>query len=211
MILGDALAECGLIAILRGLPPGDAVGVGEAAYAAGIRILEVPLNSPDPFASIELLVKSAAGRFMVGAGTVLKSEQVDLLHAAGGTLCVSPDCFPDVIIRALKLGLTPLPGVFTPSEVFSAIRSGATHLKMFPAEAASPAVLRAWRAVLPGNVHVLPVGGISADNMGDWLDAGAVGFGIGSSLYKPGDKPKDVGVKASALVAAWAKAKADNA
>ena len=148
---------------------------------------------------------------MVGAGTVLKPEQVDLLHAAGGTLCVSPDCSPDVIARAIKLGLTPLPGVFTPTEAFAAIRAGASYIKLFPAEAASPAVLKAWRAVLPGNVHVLPVGGISAANMGDWLSAGAAGFGIGSSLFKPGDKPKDVSAKASALVAAWEKAKADNA
>ena len=211
MTLDDALAECGLVAILRGVQPAEAAGIGEALFAAGIRVLEVPLNSPDPFASIELLAKAASGRFMVGAGTVLKPEQVDLLHAAGGTLCVSPDCSPDVIARAIKLGLTPLPGVFTPTEAFAAIRAGASYIKLFPAEAASPAVLKAWRAVLPGNVHVLPVGGISAANMGDWLSAGAAGFGIGSSLFKPGDKPKDVSAKASALVAAWEKAKADNA
>ena len=210
MTLDDALAECGLVAILRGVKPEEAVAIGEALAAAGIRIIEVPLNSPDPFASIAALAKSSAGRFLVGAGTVLKPEQVDLLQAAGGTLSVSPDGSPEVIARALKLGLTPLPGVFTPTEAFAAIRAGATHLKLFPAEAASPAVLKAWRAVLPGNVHLLPVGGISPDNMGDWLDAGAAGFGIGGSLYKPGDKPKDVGAKAAVLVAAWEKAKANN-
>jgi len=211
MTLDEALAECGLVAILRGVKPEEVVAVGEALFASGVRIIEVPLNSPDPFASIAALARASAGRFMVGAGTVLKPEQVDLLHAAGGTLCVAPDGLAEVIARAIKLSLTPLPGVFTPTEAFAAIRAGATYLKLFPAEAASPAVLKAWRAVLPGTVHVLPVGGISADNMAEWLDAGAAGFGIGGSLYKPGDKPKDVGVKAAALVAAWQKAKAENA
>ncbi len=208
MTFEEALSTCGLVAILRGVRPGEAVAIGEALCGAGIRILEVPLNSPDPFASIAALVKAAKGRFLVGAGTVLKPEQVDLLHAAGGTLCVSPDGNPEVIARAIKLGLLPLPGVFTPTEAFAAIRAGASYLKLFPAEAASPAVLKAWRAVLPGNVHVLPVGGISADNMRDWLDAGAAGFGIGSSLFKPGDKAKGVTTKAKALVAAWNQAKA---
>ncbi len=207
MTFEEALAACGLVAILRGLQPGEAVAIGDALCTAGIRILEVPLNSPDPFASIAALAKSANGRFLVGAGTVLKPEQVDLLHAAGGTLCVSPDGNPEVVSHAIKLGLLPLPGVFTPTEAFAAIRAGATYLKMFPAEAASPAVLKAWRAVLPGTVHVLPVGGISAGNMREWLDVGAAGFGIGSSLFKPGDKPKDVAAKATALVAAWGRAK----
>ena len=210
MTFDDALAACGLIAILRGLKAGEAVGIGEALCAAGICILEVPLNSPDPFASIAALAKAANGRYLVGAGTVLKPEQVDLLHAAGGSLSVSPDCNPDVIARAKKLGLTPVPGVFTPTEAFAAIRAGATFLKLFPADAASPVVLKAWRAVLPGTVRVLPVGGISAANMRDWLDAGAAGFGIGSSLYKPDDKPREVTAKATALVAAWNKAKAEN-
>lgn len=208
MTFDDALAACGLVAILRGIKAGEAVAVGEALASAGIRILEVPLNSPDPFASIAALAKSANGRFLVGAGTVLKLEQVDLLHAAGGTLSVSPDCNPEVIGRAVKLGLIPLPGVFTPTEAFAAIHAGAATLKLFPAEAASPLVLKAWRAVLPGTVRVLPVGGVSASNMRDWLDAGAAGFGIGSSLYKPGDTPADVAAKATALVAAWTKAKA---
>jgi len=210
MTLDEALAACGLVAILRGIKPDEAVAVGEALFSAGIRIIEVPLNSPEPFASIEAIAKAAAERFMVGAGTVLKPEQVDLLHAAGGTLSVSPDSNPEVISRALKLGVTPLPGVFTPTEAFTAIHAGASYLKLFPAEAASPTVLKAWRAVLPGNVHVLPVGGISATNMSDWLEAGAAGFGIGGSLYKPGDKPKEVATKAAALVAAWEKANADN-
>lgn len=209
MTLEDALAACGLVAILRGIKSEEAVAVGEALYGAGIRIIEVPLNSPDPFGSISALAKSAAGRFLVGAGTVLKPEQADLLHAAGGTLCVAPDGNPEVIARAVRLGLTPLPGVFTPTEAFAAIRAGASYLKLFPAEASSPAVLKAWRAVLPGTAHVLPVGGISADNMADWLDAGAAGFGIGGSLYKPGDKARDVAAKAAVLVAAWEKAKAE--
>ena len=210
MTLDDALAACGLVAILRGVKATEALAVADALYGAGIRIIEVPLNSPDPFDSIAALAKAAAGRFLVGAGTVLKPEQADLLHAAGGTLCVSPNCNPEVIAHALKLGLTPLPGVFTPTEAFVAIHAGASYLKLFPAEAASPAVLKAWRAVLPGDVHVLPVGGISAANMVDWLAAGASGFGIGGSLYKPGDKPADVSTKAAALVAAWEKAVEDN-
>ena len=208
MTFDDALAACGLVAILRGVTAPEAVAIGEALFGAGIRILEVPLNSPDPFASIAALAKSSNGRFLVGAGTVLKPEQVDLLHAAGGTLSVSPDCNPEVISRAVKLGLIPLPGVFTPTEAFAAIRAGATTLKLFPAEAASPLVLKAWRAVLPRTVRVLPVGGVTAGNMRDWLDAGAAGFGIGSSLYKPGDAAADVNAKATALVAAWTKAKA---
>ena len=210
MTFEEAVASSGLIAILRGIEAPDAVAIGKALFAAGIRILEVPLNSPDPFASIAALAKSARGRFVVGAGTVLKPEQVDLLHAAGGTLCVSPDCSPAVIERALKLGLMPLPGIFTPTEALAAIRAGAGYLKLFPAEGASPAVLKAVRAVLPANVHVLPVGGVEAGNMGAWLNAGAAGFGVGSSLYKPGSTAKDVGARARVLVAAWTKAKAES-
>ena len=203
MTFEDALAECGLIAILRGVKPAEAVAVGEALYGAGIRILEVPLNSPDPFASISALTKAAHGRFLVGAGTVLKPEQVDLLKAAGGTLSISPDCNPGVISRAMAQSVTPVPGVFTPTEAFTAIRAGAMFLKLFPAEAASPQVLKAWRAVLPANVRVLPVGGVSATNMTQWIEAGAAGFGIGSSLYKPGDTPAVVAAKAAALMSAW--------
>lgn len=207
MTFEDALAECGLIAILRGLDPEEAVAIGEALCAAGIRILEVPLNSPDPFRSIQALAKAAKGRFVVGAGTVTEPQQVDLLHAAGGTLCVSPDCHAPVVARALELGLTPVPGVFTPTEAFSALRAGAKHLKLFPAEAASPSTLKAWRAVLPRTVQVLPVGGIDAGSMTEWVAAGAAGFGIGSSLYKPGLTPQQASSNANQLVSAWTVAK----
>jgi 2-dehydro-3-deoxyphosphogalactonate aldolase len=207
MTFNDALEACGLIAILRGIEPGEAVSVGEAIHAAGIRIIEVPLNSPQPFRSIELLSKALEGRCVVGAGTVLAPQDVDKVHLAGGTIAVSPDCNTSVIARAIALGITPLPGVFTPTEVFAAIRAGAFNLKMFPAEASSPSVLKAWRAVLPKDVRVMPVGGVSRDNMGAWLLAGASGFGIGSSLYTPGASPEAVGAAARDLVAAWGESR----
>lgn len=208
MDVNAALEDCGLIAILRGVTPDDVVPVTEALYEAGLRVVEVPLNSPDPFRSIAKLVHSHGKRMAVGAGTVLSVEDVDTLHEAGGSISVSPDCNPLVIARACKLGLEPFPGVFTPTEAFAAIRAGARHLKLFPAEAASPAVVKAWRAVLPAGVRVHAVGGVTPANMGEWLACGVSGFGIGSSLYKPGLAVAEVASRAEALVAAWRRAKA---
>jgi 2-dehydro-3-deoxyphosphogalactonate aldolase len=207
MQLNDALNACGIIAILRGVKPEEVVDVGDTLYTAGVRIVEVPLNSPDPFNSISKLAKAFAGRMIVGAGTVLSVQDVNLLKEAGGTISVSPDCNSETIARAIAVGLDPLPGVFTPTEAFAAIRAGSQHLKLFPAEAASPSTVKAWRAVLPKHIQVHAVGGVTPSNMAEWLACGVSGFGIGSSLYKPGMSLGAVSESAATLVAAWRRAK----
>jgi 2-dehydro-3-deoxyphosphogalactonate aldolase len=207
MQLNDALKSCGIIAILRGVGPHEVVEVADALHQAGVKVVEVPLNSPDPFTSISKLAAAFAGRMVVGAGTVLSVQDVNLLKEAGGTISVSPDCNPEIIARAIALGLDPLPGVFTPTEAFAAIREGARHLKLFPAEAASPTTVKAWRAVLPADVQVHAVGGVTPSNMAEWLSCGVSGFGIGSSLYKPGMSLRAVSESADKLVAAWRTAK----
>jgi len=194
------LDQCPLIAIIRGVTPDDAEVIGDAILEGGIRIIEVPLNSPNPLASIEKLAKKFGDRALVGAGTVLKLEDVARVGDAGGRIIVSPDTNPEVISAAAAAGLVSSPGYFTPSEAFTAIRAGATALKLFPAEAASPAVLKAQLAVIPRDVPVLAVGGIKPDNMRPWLDAGASGFGLGGGLYQPGQSAEDTLVKARAYV-----------
>jgi 2-dehydro-3-deoxyphosphogalactonate aldolase len=207
MNLNEALETCGIIAILRGVTPDEAINVGDALYAAGIRIVEVPLNSPDPFTSITKLAKHFGSKMVVGAGTVLSVQDVNQLKETGGTISVSPDCNPETISRAIQLGLDPLPGVFTPTEAFTAIRAGAQHLKLFPAEVASPQTVKAWRAVLPKHVQVHAVGGVTPSNMTEWLACGVSGFGIGSSLYKQGMSISAVSESATTLVKAWKVAK----
>jgi 2-dehydro-3-deoxyphosphogalactonate aldolase len=207
MTLDEALEKCGIVAILRGVSPEEVVDVSHALYDAGVRVVEVPLNSPEPFKSIEKLSKAFAGKMIVGAGTVLSMQDVNVLKTSGGQISVSPDCNSDVIKRALELGMVPLPGVFTPTEAFAAIRAGAKHLKLFPAEAASPAVIKAWKAVLPSHIKIYAVGGVTPDNMADWLSAGASGFGIGSSLFKPGMSIDTIKEAAGKLVSAWLVAK----
>ena len=207
MNFDQAARECGIIAILRGVSPQEVLDVTAALYDAGIRIVEVPLNSPEPFTSIEMLAKKYEGKMIVGAGTVLSVQDVQMLKNHGGQISVSPDCNQDVIARAVALGLEPLPGVFTPTEAFAAIRAGAKNLKLFPAECASPATIKAWKAVLPKHVQIHAVGGVTPENMAQWLGAGAGGFGIGSSLYKSGAKLATVSQSAQQLVAAWKKAK----
>ena len=207
MTFDEALNASGIIAILRGITPQEAVPVGQALYDSGVRIVEVPLNSPDPFTSIAALAKAFGSRMVVGAGTVLTPQDVNLLKEHGGQISVSPDASAEVIVRALALGIEPLPGVFTPTEAFSAIRAGARHLKLFPAEAASPATTKAWRAVLPKHVQIHAVGGISASNMAEWLACGVTGFGIGSNLYKPGKSLSDISAAATELVSAYRYAK----
>lgn len=199
----SAAQDCGLIAILRGITLPEVDDVGDALFNAGIRIVEVPLNSPDPFNSIERLATRYSGRMVVGAGTVLDPADINLLKAHKGEIAVSPDCNPAVIARAREAGLVPLPGVFTPTEAFAAIRAGATHLKLFPADAASPATIKAWKAVLPKHVKIYAVGGITPGNMQPWLDAGAAGFGIGSNIYNSGMSAEDVAQAATAFVAGW--------
>ena len=198
-----AAAECGIVAIIRGVTLDEVAGVGDALYEAGIRIVEVPLNSPEPFRSIAALAARFRGRMVVGAGTVLDVESVDRVKSAGGQISVSPDCNPEVVARAVDRGLVPLPGVFTPTEAFSAVRAGAKHLKLFPAEAASPRTVKAWKAVLPKDVKLYAVGGVTPANMKDWADAGCAGFGIGSNIYKPGMSTEDVARAARDFVAAW--------
>jgi len=207
MNLNDALDECGIIAILRGVTSAEVIGACDVLYAAGVRIVEVPLNSPDPFQSIQMLANKFAGKMVVGAGTVLTPQDVNLLREHGGQISVSPDCNPQVIARAVAVGLEPLPGVFTPTEAFAALRAGAKHLKLFPAEVASPQTIKAWKAVLPPHVKIHAVGGVTPENMGEWIKAGASGFGIGSSLYKPGATVAQVSESAHRLVQAWKKAK----
>lgn len=207
MKLEDGLDACGIVAILRGVSPDEAIAMGQALFDAGVRVVEVPLNSPAPFLSIAKLAKEFSGRMIVGAGTVLTVQDVNMLKSSGGEISVSPDCNEAVIARAVELGMVPLPGVFTPTEAFSALRAGATHLKLFPAEAASPLVIKAWKAVLPRDVKIFAVGGITPENMGEWLAAGARGFGIGSSIYKSGMSVEAVHNAASTLVSAWNRAK----
>jgi 2-dehydro-3-deoxyphosphogalactonate aldolase len=194
------LDECPLVAIIRGVTPAEAEAIGEAIFEAGIRIIEVPLNSPDPLASIERLAARFGDAALIGAGTVLDPADVGRVADAGGRVIVSPNMFEPVIGAAAAAGLVSLPGFFTPSEAFDAIRAGATGLKLFPAEGASPPVVKALRAVVPRQVPVLAVGGISPDNMQPWLEAGADGFGLGSGLYRPGQSALETAAKARAYV-----------
>ena len=198
-----ALAHAPLVAILRGLTPGEAPAVGDAITQAGFSLLEVPLNSPDPLDSIALL-RQRFPQALVGAGTVLTPQQVRDVQSAGGELIVSPNCNAEVVAEAARLGLVCLPGVMTPTEAFAALAAGATGLKLFPAELASPAVVKALLAVLPKGTPLMPVGGITPHNMSDWRAAGAAGFGIGSALYKPGKDAAAVREDALAFMAAWA-------
>ena len=200
-LLHRHLDECPLIAIVRGITPDEAEAVGEAVREGGIRIIEVPLNSPDPLRSIELLARKFGDSMLVGAGTVLDTRQVRQVRDAGGRLVVSPDSNPEVIAATAEAGMVSSPGYFTPTEAFSAIRAGATALKLFPAEGASPSVLKAHLAVLPRDLRVMIVGGIKPDNMRPWVDAGASGFGLGSGLYKPGQSAAETLERARAYVA----------
>jgi 2-dehydro-3-deoxyphosphogalactonate aldolase len=200
-LLKRHLDECPLIAIIRGVTPADAEAIGDAIYEGGIRIIEVPLNSPEPLKSIELLARRLGEKALVGAGTVLTTEDVRRVRDVGGRIIVSPDTNPEVISAAVDAGLVSSPGYFTPSEAFAAIRAGAHVLKLFPAEGAGPAVLKAQLAVLPKGVQVMAVGGIKPDNMKPWLDAGAVGFGLGSGVYKPGQSAAETLEKTRAYVA----------
>ena len=196
----DYLDECPLIAIIRGVTPDDAAATAKAILEAGIRIIEVPLNSPDPLRSIGILAERFGDVALIGAGTVLTVEQVAEVQGAGGSLIVSPNVNPQVIAATAAAGMVSCPGYFTPSEGFAAIAAGATGLKLFPAEGATPAVLKGQLAVLPKDGPVLAVGGISPTNMRPWRDAGAKGFGLGSGLYKPGQPAEQTADNARAYV-----------
>lgn len=191
-----ALAACPLVAILRGLRPAEAPAVGQALVDAGWRLIEVPLNSPDPLDSISRLAQ-AHPDCLVGAGTVLTARQVNEVHDAGGRMIVAPNFNAEVVSEAVRLRMACLPGVLTATEAFAALHAGATGLKLFPCEMIPPAAVKALRAVLPADALLLPVGGITAANMAAYLGAGASGFGIGSALYRPGTDA--AGVKRAAL------------
>jgi 2-dehydro-3-deoxyphosphogalactonate aldolase len=201
----DALLSAGappVIAILRGVKPAEAAAIGAALVEAGLRMIEVPLNSPDPFASIAALQAEFGKDALIGAGTVLDPAAVDRLAETGAGLLVAPNADVRVIARGVALGLEILPGVFTPSEAFAAIGGGARRLKLFPAFSAGPAHLKAIREVLPSDCRIWAVGGVDAANACDWLDAGAEGVALGGALYRPGLDPAEVGRRAAALIAA---------
>ena len=195
------LDVCPLVAIIRGVTPDEAEAIGAAIFDVGIRIIEVPLNSPDPLASIRRLAAAFGDRALIGAGTVLEPGQVAEVKSAGGRLIVSPNTNPAVIQATVAAGLIASPGYFTPSEAFTAIESGAHALKFFPAEAATPAVIKAQRAVLPRQIPLIVVGGIQPGTFKPWLDAGADGAGLGSGLYIAGQSPAVTAEKAGAFVA----------
>jgi len=196
------LAECPLIAIVRGVTPADARSTAEAIYEGGIRIIEVPLNSPQPLESISVISKALGERALVGAGTVLDPSRVAEVSEAGGRLIVSPNINVAVIKATLAAGMVSSPGFFTPSEAFTAIEAGAHSIKLFPAEAASPAVLKSQKAVLPGDIPLIVVGGVAPESIEGWLAAGAAGFGLGGGLYKPGQDAQATLEKTRAYVAA---------
>ena len=200
--IDEWLADCPLVAILRGVRPEEVVDICSVLERAGIRIIEVPMNSPDAFSSIALLAGRFADTLLIGGGTVLDSTQVARIADAGGRLIVAPNADPAVVEAAKKKGMIALPGFATPTEAFSMIAAGADGLKLFPAEANPPKVLRALRAVLPKEIPVLPVGSITPDNMAEYWAAGANGFGLGSALYKSGDLAPTVAMKAQAFMKA---------
>ena len=186
MTIADFLSPLPLVAVLRGISPPEVPGVADALAGAGFRVLEVTLNSPDPFDSIRALTARCGATCLVGAGTVIDPSDVARVREAGGRLVVMPHADTGVIREAKRQGLVCIPGVATPTEAFAALAAGADALKMFPAEALPPAALRAWRAVLPKRTLVFAVGGMRPDNLLPYWEAGADGFGTGSNLYKPG-------------------------
>jgi 2-dehydro-3-deoxyphosphogalactonate aldolase len=198
-----AMAELPLVAILRGMRPDEAEAIGDALVEAGFRIIEVPLNSPDPFRSIEALARCFGGTALVGAGTVMSPEEARRTVDAGGRLVVMPHSDAEVVRAAKAAGAWCLPGVATPTEGFAALKAGADALKLFPCEALPPQVVKAWKAVFPPHVPLLPVGGVAPESMTAYVAAGASGFGIGSALYKPGVTAADVRQRAELFVHAW--------
>lgn len=195
-------AECPLVGIIRGVTPAEAEDIAQALYDGGIRIIEVPLNSSDPFESIRIIAGKFGDKALVGAGTVLDPTDVAKVAEAGGRLVVSPNTNVAVIEETVAAGMVSSPGYFTPSEAFAAIRAGAQLIKLFPAEAASPAVVKSQRAVLPKDIPLIVVGGITPESLKSWMNAGADGFGLGGSLYKAGQSAEATLEKARAFVAA---------
>jgi 2-dehydro-3-deoxyphosphogalactonate aldolase len=202
MNLAEALAECPLVAIIRGVRPEEALAHVEALYAAGVRAVETPLNSPEPLESLRRIVGGFAGRMAIGAGTVLTPAQVEAVARAGGRLIVSPNTDPAVVRQAVALQLDAAPGFATASEAFAAYAAGARHLKLFPAVTYGPAHLKQLKAVLPADATVWAVGGVGPDSLADWWQAGARAFGLGGELYRAGQSPAETAEKAARAVAA---------
>jgi 2-dehydro-3-deoxyphosphogalactonate aldolase len=205
----DALLAQGVppvVAILRGVRPDEAVAVAGALIEAGIRLIEVPFNSPEPAVSIAAIQAEFGTAALIGGGTVVTAEAVQALAGTGGRLMVTPNTNPELIAQGVAAGLEPMPGFVTPSEAFAAVAAGARRLKLFPATAFGPSYLKAIGEVLPKHVRLWAVGGTGADNIGAWLAAGAEGIGVGGALFKPGDSVTDVGAKARGLVDAWRSA-----
>ena len=200
MTLDEALAACPAVAILRGVRPDEVVEHARALHAAGLRAIEVPLNSPAPLESVARLAAALGGECLVGAGTVLTPAEVDAVAGAGGRLIVSPNTDATVIARTVAWGLASAPGMATASEAFTALGAGARHLKLFPASTYGPGHLKQLRAVLPADAGVLAVGGVGPENLADWWAAGARGFGLGSELYRPGQSPAETADKARRVI-----------
>jgi 2-dehydro-3-deoxyphosphogalactonate aldolase len=201
--LTEVLRQTGLVAILRGIRSVDAAEIGATLYAAGFRVVEVPVGAPDALESIRILRADLPRDCVVGAGTVLSTSQVEEVRQAGGELIVMPHSDLDVVRAAKAAGLAVAPGVATPTEAFAALAAGADVLKMFPAELLGPAVLKAWRVVLPKGTALMPVGGITPDKLAAFVAAGATGAGLGTALYRPGATASDVAARATAFVSAW--------
>ena len=199
----ESPAPLNLVGILRGVVPDKVVEVAKILYAAGFRVIEVPLNSPQPFASVSALAGALPADCLVGAGTVLTAQDVQRTHAAGGRLIVAPNCDEQVIGAAIKLGMRVMPGIASATEAFSAVRAGATQLKLFPASSYGPPHLRALRSVLPKEIKLFPVGGVTAEQIPGWLAAGAAGFGFGSELFRPEYSLDDIKQRAQVLVRAF--------
>ncbi len=204
MTWDDVIRRMPIVPIVRGVTPKDAVAIAEALFAGGLLCVEVPLNSPDPFESITAMRAALGDRMLIGAGTVLTESAVADVAAAGGQFVVSPNTSTAVIEATKRAGMASLPGFFTPSEAFAALGAGADALKLFPAEAAGPATVKAILAVLPKGTPVMPVGGVSVASMPEWRAAGAAGFGIGGSIYRPGDTADIVLERARAFAEGWA-------
>ena len=202
-LLSASMQRCGLVAILRGVAPAEVVPIGLALSEAGFRIIEVPLNSPEPLASIRALRDALPAEVLIGAGTVIRPEDCAAVAAAGGQIVVMPHSDAAVIRAAKAAGMACAPGVATLTEAYAALAAGADALKLFPAEALASAVLKAWRAVLRPPVALLPVGGITPEGIAAYAAAGASGFGLGSALYKPGDSAAGVARQAAAFMQAW--------
>ena len=203
MTLEEAMAEAPLVAIIRGVRPDEVSAHARALFEAGFRIVEVPLNSPDPVRSVGILAREWGDQMVCGAGTVLSPAQVDAVGDAGGQIVVSPDTRPEVIVRTVQRGLTPMPGFATATEMLRACDAGARHLKLFPASSYGQGHIKALMAVAPRDAVILAVGGAGADNLKSWWDAGARGFGLGSELYRPGQAPEDTLARARRAMEAW--------